>query len=62
MAEHSITTGHTRDLEDVERMEKEDDWKRREAKELCNIKMKKPKANKDRDTLEELYKVIIKTK
>ena len=62
MAEHSITTGHTRNLDDVERKKTENNWKTREAMASWNIKMKKPKANKHRNTLEELCKNHLRKK
>ena len=59
LAEHSVATGHEIDWEDVEIIETEENWQRRKAKESWNIKMKKPKLNRDEGTLEEVYKKVI---
>ena len=59
LAEHSVATGHEIDWEDVEIIETEENWQRRKAKESWNIKMKKPKLNRDEGALEELYKNVI---
>ena len=54
LTEHSVATGHEIDWEDVEIIEREDNWQRRKAKESWNIRMKKSNLNRDEGTLEEL--------
>ena len=50
-----MATGHEIDWGDVEIIETEEGWQRRKAKETWNIRMKKPKLNRDEGTLAELY-------
>ena len=59
MAEHSVATGHEIDSEDVEIIETVENWQRRKAKESWNIKLKKPKLNRDEGTSEELHRNVI---
>ena len=42
-------------------MKTEDNWHRRKTKESWNIKMEKPKLNRDEGTLGDSYDVVIRT-
>ena len=54
MAEHGVATEYEIDWEDVEIIEAEENRQRRKIKGLWNIRMKKPKFNRNEGTLEEL--------